>query len=693
MSLGERRQPAAVSEEAAERAIGPAEVAWLLLGPALAIAAALVGLLARPLGQLLFAPAAFHYWTPELVVPKPTVQAGYMLAAACVVGYACAIVLARTRRTLKPVWRRGLVVLTQVALLAFLAVAWHEQVDIVTDDGARPFFAVATVLVAAVLAAAMTVSLGPLGRAALPARLRTSLAHASSSRVAAGVCLGAAAVLTVVWLLPVVYADRNVAFATEDMRYLDRFFFDEATSVLNGRSPLVNMATYGAIWPYVTALPLSAFDGSFLGFSLLMATISGVALLALYDVLRRVTTRPPAALALYVPLLATSFFTIEKLSVPGVGEVRYSPAGYFGVWPLRYAGPYLLAWLTVCWIGRRRSRRGATALLFAAAGLVVANNVEFGVAALGGTLAAAVCSLRPLNAAQLRRLGRSVAVGSVAALGLVCAFTLVRAGSLPKLDVMTAYGRAFASGGYGNLPLPALGFHLVLTATFVAAIATAAVRTRARDPELELTGMLAWSGMFGLGASIYFYGYRSHVFSVVMLFSAWAFALTLLVVAVVRASLRQRRWPTLPELAVLLGFGLAVCSIAQIPRPWNELERMGKTAHEQPFQAAAAVAAVKAWTKPGEHVAIVDALGHRMAREAGVVSVTPYTGLEQIGASEQMDDVLDMLEREGGRRVFVKTPVAVPLPVLEGAVGVLFARGYYVAKSRNGLDEYLPYAR
>jgi hypothetical protein len=682
-----------VRESAAGRAIAPGEVAWLLLGPALAIAAALIALLARPLGQVLFAPSSFHYWTSELVVPKPTVQAGYVLAVACVVGYACAIVLVRTRRTLQPVWQRGVVILTQVALLAFLAVAWHEQSDIVTDDTARPFFTLATVLVAAALAAAIAVSIGSLGRSGLPARLRAALGQASSSRIAAGVCLGVAAVLTVMWLLPVVYSDRNVAFATDDVQYLDRFFFDEATAVLNGRSPLVNMATYGAIWPYVTALPLSAFDGSFLGFSLLMATISGVALLALYDVLRRVTTHPPAALALYVPLLATSFFTIDKLSVPGAGEARYSPASYFGIWPLRYAGPYLLAWLTVCWIGRRRPRRCSTALLFGAAGLVIANNLEFGVAALGGTLAAAVCALRPLSGAQLRRLGRSVAVGLVAALGLVCAFTLVRAGSLPHVDVMTAYGRAFASGGYGNLALPALGFHLVLTATFVAAVATAAVRTRARDPELALTGMLAWSGVFGLGASIYFYGYRSHVFSVIMLFSAWAFALTLLVVAVVRASRRQRRWPTLPELAVLLAFGLAVCSIAQIPRPWEELGRLGKTAPEQPFRAAAAVADIKAWTKPGERVAIIDALGHRMAREAGVVSVTPYTGLEQIGAREQMEDVLDLLEREGGRRVFVKTPVAVPLPILEGAVAVLFARGYYVAKSQDGLDEYLTYPR
>jgi len=693
MSLGERRQPAAARAPAAERAIGSGEVAWLLLGPALAIAAAVVALLARPLGQLLFTPPSYHYWAPELVVPKPTVQAGYVLAVACVVAYACAIVVVRTRRTLEPVWQRGIVGLTQVALLAFLAVAWYEQRNVVTGETARHFFTLATVLVAAALAASMTVWIGALGRSGLPVRLRAARVHASSSRMTAGACLGVAAVLTVIWLLPVVYTDRNVAFAPSDVLYLDRFFFDEATAVLNGRSPLVNMATYGAIWPYLTALPLTAFDGSFFGFSLLMAAISGTALLALYDVLRRVTTRPPAALALYVPLLATSLFTINKLSVPGVGEVRYFSGNYFGIWPLRYAGPYLLAWLTVRWIGRRRPRRCATALLFMAAGLVVANNVEFGVAALAGTVAAAVCALRPLSGAQLRRLGHSVASGLAAALGLVCAFTLIRAGSLPQVDVITAYGRVFASGGYGNLPLPALGFHLVLTATFVAAVATAAARTRARDPELALTGMLAWSGIFGLGASIYFYAYRSHVFSVMHLFSAWVFALTLLVVAVVRASSRQRRWPTLPEIAVLLGFGLAVCSIAQIPQPWEELGRLRKTASEQPFRDAAAAAAIKASTAPGEHVAIIDALGHRTAREAGVVSVASYTGLEQIGASEQMEDVLDLLEREGGRRVFVKTTAPVPPPIMEGAVAVLYAHDYVVAKSWDGLDEYLPKAR
>ena len=688
MSLGERRPAAAARRPTAEPAVGSAELAWLLLGPAIAIAAAVLLVLARPLGELLFAPPSFHYWAPELVVPKPTVQAGYVLAVACVVGYACAIVRVRARRMLRAAWRRAIVGLTQVSLLAFLGVAWYEQRNVATEGMARRYFTFTTVLVAAALAASMTVSIGALRRPGLLARPRSALAHASSSRVVAGVCFGAAAVLTVIWLLPAVSTDRNVAFAVEDVQYLDRFFFDEATSVLNGRSPLVNMATYGALWPYVTALPLSAFDGSLLGFSLLMAAISGTALLALYAVLRRVTS-PPAALALYVPLLATSLFTINRLTVPGMGEVRYFSANYFGIWPLRYAGPYLLAWLTVRWIGRRRPRRRSTALLFMAAGLVIANNLEFGVAALAGTVAAAVCTLRPLSGAQLRRLGRSVAIGLAAALGLVCAFTLVRAGSLPQVDVVTAYGRAFASGGYGNLPLPALGFHLVLTATFVAAVATAAARTRARDPELALTGMLAWSGLFGLGASIYFYAYRSHVYSVMHLFSAWALALTLLVAVVVSARPRRRRWPTLPEIAVLLAFGLAVCSIAQIPQPWAELGRLGKTASEQPYRDAAAAAAVKARTAPGERVAIIDALGHRTAREAGVVSVTPYTGLEQIGSSEQMEEVLDLLEREGGRRVFLETTAPVEPSILQGAGEVLYARGYRIVNSWDGLDEYL----
>ncbi len=649
------------------------ELAWLLLAPAAALAVPLVALLAPPLGDVVFAPPQYHYWALELVVPKPTVQAGYVLAVAAVGGYALAILRVHTRRGLPPAWRRGLVLGVQVALLAFLAVAWLAQREVLAGEARRIYFRPATVAVAAALAASATAWIGLRARRRAPGGGR--LAARLTSRPAGVACLLLALALTAVWLLPAISTDAGLTFAPADVTFLDRFAFDEATSVLNARSPFVDMAAYASIWPYATALPLRAFGGSYWGFSLLMTALTGAALLALYDVLRRVTRHAPAALALYVPVLATSLFTINTHVIPGIGESRYYPANYFGLFPLRYAGPYLLAWLTVRWIGGRGGRL-ATAALFAAAGLVALDNIDFGVAALGATTAAVACTAQPATRARLLRLAAAAAAGLAAALLAVVVLTLIRAGSLPQLDVMVVYGRTFASGGYGNLPLPRLGFHLLMSATFVGAVAAAAARTRVRDPDAALTGMLAWSGIFGLGASIYYYAYRSHPATLVCLFSAWALALALLVVAVVRATRDGRRLPMPAEVAVLLGFGLAVCSIAQVPSPGDQLHRIRAVAPTQPLHRPDLAAAVASETFPGQRVAILDAVGHRIAREARVVNVSPYTGLEQIGTTEQVDAVVDLLEREGGSLVFVSEDAIVPRPVLDGALAQLRRRGY-----------------
>src|SRR4029077_15558968 len=93
-----------------------------------------------------------------------------------------------------------------------------------------------------------------------------------------------------------------------------------------------------------------------------------------------------------------------------------------------------------------------------------------------------------------------------------------------------------------------------------------------------LTGMLVWSGTFGLLSAGYFLG-RSEVGKLIALFSAWGFALALLTVVVVRA-LAARGWrrPGIPELMVLCGFGLATCALAQLPSPRHQLRRLGQLA-------------------------------------------------------------------------------------------------------------------
>jgi hypothetical protein len=221
----------------------------------------------------------------------------------------------------------------------------------------------------------------------------------------------------------------------------------------------------------------------------------------------------------------------------------------------------------------------------------------------------------------------------------------------------------FVDGGYGNVALQPLGWHVALTLTFVAALATAAARIADAAGDRTLTAMLAWSGLFGLGASTYYYAYRSHPDVLLAVFSAWALALALLVIVV----LRPGRWSgasVVPKLVVLFGFGLAACSVAQLPPPWREATRIADAAGPtQPLVLSAMADLVRARTHPGERVAVIVEVGHRVAREADVVN----------------DDTLDLLRREGGDTIFVGQPL------LPGMAAYLRSRGWLQVHRSPGI--------
>jgi hypothetical protein len=136
--------------------------------------------------------------------------------------------------------------------------------------------------------------------------------------------------------------------------------------------------------------------------------------------------------------------------------------------------------------------------------------------------------------------------------------------------------------------------------------------------------------------------------------------MALLVVAVLRTPSRPRRLSA-PSIAVVFGFALAACSIAQMPNPLAQVRRMGEapTAQELPsgaFRQAAVARRVAEQTRTGERVVILSPIGHRVARDAHVVNVSAYPGLEQMPAREQLDEAVATLRREGGSKVFLAEP-------------------------------------
>jgi hypothetical protein len=641
-----KREPARAPAGSGAAPLEAAAFAWILLLPVVALAVPAIALLAPPAGDLLLPDPGYSFWTPD-AVRKPAVDVGYGMVVLVVIAYAIAIV-ALPRPRITPRARRALVTLSQASALAFVVVCWLAQAHNRVGGETRRYFTPATLAAAA----AATVGVALLGRRRWLAErlLAVRRVDARTLRIA---CLVVALLATVVWLLPAIHTDQS---GPRGPNYLGSLFLDETASILDGRSPFVDMVAYANVWPYLAALPLWALGGGYGVYTVTMAAIAGASLLAVYGVLRRVARDPLLALGLYLPVLATGFFIVDR-----IGPDRYTAGTYFGMFPLRYAGPYLLAWLTVCVLGRPASGRWPLRLLFAVAGLVLLNNLDFGGAALAATVSAVLVVRRPGDRQAVARLALDVLIGLALALGLVSLLTLVRAGSLPHLELLTRYGRVFVDGGAVNLPLPALGLHLLVSATFVAAAATAAVRLARGARGDLLAGMLAWCALFGLGASFYFYAYRSHPQVLINLFSIWSLAVALLLVAALDEDTRRRRRLGPPALVVTFAFALAACSLAQVPNPVREVRRIASASPASSedavppngFRQPAVTAIVRAETRPHEHVVILSQVGHRVAWEAGVVNVSPYAGLEQMPARNQLYEVLRILAREGGTKLFV----------------------------------------
>ncbi|MFL5816029.1 MAG: hypothetical protein ACJ76L_00355 [Conexibacter sp.] len=667
MSKGERTLGVRAGTRAltpARTEVAPAELAWLLLLPCAAVLTAAIVLLGPPLGELLFPTPDIAFWptsTPTLAIrPEPTEQARFLLALAGPVGLSALVAWLRGRSLpLRAGTVAVLVQVSQVLLAAFLLAALIAQQRLLYDatySGGEPFkrvyFTPATLVVSAllVLAAALV-----LRREALVRRI-AALTRETPRRRLVGVVLAVA--FLALWLLTAINTEGSFNASNFGVRANASFWLDEAYAVLDHRAPLVDFhAQYGQLWPYLSAGAMALFGASFETYVAVMVTASALCLLAMYAVFRRLVHSSLLALGLFLPFVATGFF----MEIGPLGN-RYGPANLFSMFPMRYGGPYVLAWLLVRHVDGLRPRRALP--LFVAAGLVVLNNPDFGMPAFAGTLVALVWTDRRPWWPRLGAVALSAALGLLAAAALVALLTLVVAGTPPHFSYLFTFPRLWARGGVTMLPMPALGFHLALYATFAAALVVATVRAVAGTPpgERTLTAMLAWAGVFGLGASSYFAG-RSHPEVLISLFSAWTLALVLLGIVVVRAMASAgRRRPTVAQVAVLAGLALAVCSLAQTPAPWSQIDRIGTAGPPnspiQRWDARAFVA--EAHAAPGERVLILIPMGHRIAYELGLVNVAPYVSMISMPAVRQLEEALTDLRAEGGARVFAYLGQVVP---------------------------------
>jgi len=398
-----------------------------------------------------------------------------------------------------------------------------------------------------------------------------------------------------------------------------------------------------------------------------------------------------AALGLTLPIMAFTFFA-------AVRDV-HRPMPMFQEIPLRSLGPFVVAWL----LARRLDRRGRTWPLFAVAGLVMLNNFEFGLAAFAGVVVALIVTVsRPERRALLRILG-SAAAGVVVAYGLVAVVTLIRAGALPQPARAVAFARLYTLGGFALNPLPhLLGLPLVAYLTYAGALAVATLHAVTRAPNRVLTGMLAWSALYGFGSGARYVG-ESRPPGVPTTFLPWSFALALLtVVAIQRLAADRRRLPGVAAVATLLGFGVIATFALDPPAsvlPWRQvatirhqppdpiippqIEAIGTPLAAPPdpalrdFVASAPEPGGRSVVRRGAAIALLWSTGHIIANGYGVRDVVPFAG-ESMVTVEQLDETLARLRAAGGSVVLVPDLILtrLALPLSDRGYQVLTTAGY-----------------
>jgi len=648
--------------------------------------------LGPPLSHLLYPAHLSYVFLPgdsERFTPEPLEGTRYLLTLSAPILLALATVaFARRRPTLPAQMRTPLILLPQVVGIVIVIVA-------IVNDQKPPwdgeYFTPATFAAAALIACGLLLA----ARSEAVRDNRRSWIQDSRGWQIGFIVVAAA--LTALWELPAVNSERSIAWA---INFHDAaFHLDETFAVINGLVPHYSFAAqYASLLPYFIGAMLLLFGKTLLIFTITLCAITVLALMAIYGVLRRAAGNATVAFLLFLPFMATSLFNISPDSV-----IRFTFGVYFPMFPLRYAGPYLLAWLLARHLDRAKQ---TTWPLFLAAGFVMLNNFEFGVVAVVATVAALVWTLDAWKPRDLLRLAAGVAIGVGGAVALYSLFTLISAGALPRFGRVLEFARLYGAAGYSSTPLAGvIGLPLVIYLTYVAAIGTATVRVLTKASNRVVTGMLAWSGVFGLGSASY-YVTRSRSELLPATFSVWALTLALLAIVVLEAAARQpRRLPSPAAFAVLFGLGVSVCSLAQLPWPGPQIARLHRppagvrievdrsplTAPVKPssdpnvrrFVISLADGPSRFVAKPGAPVGIFVTAGHRIADAYGVVDVIPYTGPETVHTEEQVEESLDALRDAGGNTVLVEPDH------IETLSRVLRRRGFAIL-TRSGLRRSWP---
>ena len=319
--------------------------------------------------------------------------------------------------------------------------------------------------------------------------------------------------------------------------------------------------------------------------TLAIFTVAGIAFLAFCVLPQKIR---PLALLLTVPLI------LVKVQPPttGLGSI----AALFSAIPIRTLPVVAVALLLTRFAGRGDLRRSA--LVGLVCGLAALNNFEFGVpCAIAALITLWIGSLSSRTATRVRGTFVSATLSPI----VLYAVFLSAVGQPMQLSYWTAFALSFGSG-FGAVPMPIVGPHLLILAILISGIVVGAYRLRdvptietaSVDGRMRRAAFVSlFFGLAGLGSFGYYVG-RSVVsgqLQVFLLFIAPIISAELALVTVPRLG-PQPSWPRVTTAAiVLVPAALAIASILQAPdarQEWSRVALTNKTAADIPMKAEAA---------------------------------------------------------------------------------------------------------
>ncbi len=417
-------------------------------------------------------------------------------------------------------------------------------------------------------------------------------------------------------------------------------------AVLNGRTPWVDyFSQYTQLLSYLGTLLFKMTGPSIGAYTSMMAALSLLEVMLVFWIFSKTTRRASHAGVLFVLWLGISFFPFADWQQPSF----YSPFTYFAGHPTRILGPIMI--LAAMFSRELRPTSMKAIGLGVLSGLVMINNVDFGLPAVGAMFVALLVTrgLRvPLRELGLITLGIGLSVASFLTL------CWMRGGSLPNVvgafDIILAFGRY----GFGALPLPREGLQWIIYLTSMMSCALAVLHLPESRPRLRNRAMASvFIGVWVLGTAPYYLN-RSHSDVLQFFFSIWALQVVFLALPLLEGPTR-RKLEFLPRAWIFIAFVFFTFAAFKLPYPWQQIARLS-IPDEKPLAFEAWSSEVRALTQPGDPVALIHPWGFRIAEMSQTVNLFPFPQLGSIMIKAQLEVLEGVLRNRDIKLVWGETP-------------------------------------